>query len=48
LKALTWPAATTSPPALVGIADPRAVRDLICAAQLAIRAANPRPLAGAG
>jgi hypothetical protein len=47
-KALTWPAATTSPPALVGIADPRAVRDLICAAQLAIRAANPRPLAGAG
>ena len=32
---LAWPAATTCPPVLVGIADPGAVRDLICAAQLA-------------
>jgi len=36
---LLWPAATTSPPALIGIADAPAVRDLIAAAQLVLRAA---------
>jgi hypothetical protein len=40
-KSLTWPAATTRPPVLVGIRDPQSVRDLICAAQLAMRATNP-------
>jgi hypothetical protein len=34
-KNLAWPAASTCPPVLIGIADPVAVRDLICAAQLA-------------
>jgi hypothetical protein len=36
---LQWPAATTTPPALIGIADAPAVRELIAAAQLALRAA---------
>jgi hypothetical protein len=35
---LLWPAATTTPPALIGIADASAVRKLIAAAQLALRA----------
>lgn len=35
---LLWPTATTAPPALIGIADAPAVRDLIAAAQLASRA----------
>jgi hypothetical protein len=36
---LLWPAATTAPPALIGIADAPAVRELIAVAQLALRAA---------
>jgi hypothetical protein len=39
-RSQAWPAATTSPPALIGIRDPQAVWELICAAQLAQRAAN--------
>jgi hypothetical protein len=44
---LMWPAASTDPPQLIGLPDPRAVADLICAAQLAERAStwqltNPR------
>ncbi|HEX2319122.1 MAG TPA: hypothetical protein VHJ18_09100 [Streptosporangiaceae bacterium] len=35
---LLWPTATTAPPALIGIADAPAVRELIAAAQLASRA----------
>jgi hypothetical protein len=35
---LTWPAATTTPPAFVGLADPRAAADLIGQAQLAVPA----------
>ena len=42
-KSLTWPAAKIGPPGLVGIRDPQSVRDLICAAQLAMRATNPAP-----
>jgi hypothetical protein len=38
-KNLLWPAATTAPPAVIGIADAAAVRELIAAAQLALRAA---------
>jgi hypothetical protein len=41
LKNLAWPAATTCPPVLIGIADPGAVRDLICAAQLAAPSRQP-------
>ena len=40
-KNLAWPAASTCPPVLVGIADPGAVRDLICAAQLAAPSRQP-------
>jgi hypothetical protein len=40
-KNLAWPAASTCPPVLVGIADPGAVRDLICAAQLAAPSRHP-------
>jgi hypothetical protein len=36
-SSLVWPTTTTSPPTLIGVRDPRAVRDLICAAQLASR-----------
>jgi hypothetical protein len=36
---LLWPAATTAPPALIGIADAPALRELIAVAQLAQRAA---------
>jgi hypothetical protein len=36
---LLWPTATTAPPALIGIADAPAVRELIAVAQLALRAA---------
>ena len=35
---LLWPAATSTPPALIGITDATAVRELIAAAQLALRA----------
>jgi hypothetical protein len=42
-KNLAWPAATTGSPALVGLRDPQAVRDLICAAQLAARARRVLP-----
>jgi hypothetical protein len=35
---LLWPAASTDPPQLIGLLDPRAVADLISAAQLAERA----------
>ena len=35
---LMWPAASTDPPQLVGLAAPQAVADLICSAQLAERA----------
>lgn len=38
-KSLLWPAATTTPPALIGIADPQAAYELIAAAQLALRTA---------
>lgn len=38
-RQLLWPAATTAPPTLIGVADAPAVRDLIAAAQLALRAA---------
>ena len=41
LKNLAWPAASTCPPVLIGIADPHAVRDLICAAQLAAPSRQP-------
>ena len=37
-RSLLWPAATTAPPALIGIAGAPAVRELIAAAQLALRA----------
>jgi len=37
-RRLTWPAATTNPPVLIGIAEAVAVRDVISAAQLALRA----------
>jgi len=40
-KNLAWPAASTCPPVLIGIADPGAVRDLICAAQLAAPSRQP-------
>jgi hypothetical protein len=40
-KSLTWPAATIGPPALVAIRDPQSVRDLICRAQLTMRATRP-------
>jgi hypothetical protein len=43
LKNLGWPAASTCPPVLVGIADPRTVRDLICTAQLAAPSRQPIP-----
>ena len=35
---LMWPAASTDPPQLIGLPDPRAVADVICSAQLAERA----------
>lgn len=40
-KNLAWPAASTCPPVLIGIADPGAVHDLICAAQLAAPSRQP-------
>jgi hypothetical protein len=41
LKDPAWPAARTCPPVLVGIADPGAVRDLICARQVASPSRQP-------
>ena len=38
LASLTWPATTSSPPGLVGVPDKLAIRNLICAGQLALRA----------
>jgi hypothetical protein len=38
-KNLLWPASTTTPPVLIGITDPHAVREPIAAVQLALRAA---------
>jgi hypothetical protein len=41
-----WPACTTHPPALIAVADPRGVRDLISTARLALITSSPpaRPL----
>ena len=44
---LLWPTATTAPPALIGSADAPAVRELIAAAQLALRAPAQRRTADA-
>jgi hypothetical protein len=48
LRNLAWPAASTCPPVLIGIADPGAVRDLICAAQLAVPSRQPISHANGG
>jgi hypothetical protein len=45
-KNLLWPTATSCPPTLIGVDNPRAVRDLICAAQLAARPRKPASRAG--
>jgi hypothetical protein len=40
-KNMLWPAATTSPPALIGITSIESVRDQIAAAQLTLRTGGP-------
>jgi len=42
-KGMLWPAATNSPPSLIGIAEAETVRALIGAAQLALRVRNLQP-----